>query len=316
MMRDTQTGSQKLAPILSQYELYLQEERGLSPTSCRHYLHKVESFLRFCDRHAPALFLPANWELSDLRLKDIQVFLKDFLQARQRKPNTLSIYLIAIRSFFKFLYKKQFIEVNPVRNFTLKISILDLNLPPVTAEEIQKLFVFPIPTTLEGCRNQALIEMVYGLGLTPPQLASLQRIELQSNQIILIWKTHSSEKPLGQKAFNVLQHYQDYRQSQLTQLGLTEAAFWIQITGKKLSGKELTEIIQQQIDRVGIENLSAKQLSALSAKHFVAQGADIRSLQKYRGNKGISHLEQFESKDFQSISERFAKAHLRNQSTD
>ncbi len=306
----------ELEEIISQYRVYLQVEKGLQPGTYTVYLSAVQYFVSFCKKHYEQLFLPENWQLSDLGTRELEFFLREHLKVRNWKTNTVISYLNSIRSFFRFLHEKKMIQKNPIRHFTMKQQMQELIFSNISEEEIQQLFQKTLEPTFEGYRNRLLLEMFYGLGITPSKLVKIDHVELdKENGTVKITSGKQTRKlPIAPPAAEVLRHYLLERNVILEQTQQQTSAFLINHAGKKLTRKKVGEILKQELESIGLIGERIHILRNLSTKHFADHGADVRSLQMHRDMKRISTLEAFKNETFDTVLEQFKKLHIREHS--
>ncbi|MBF0286547.1 MAG: tyrosine-type recombinase/integrase [SAR324 cluster bacterium] len=307
----------ELEAIISQYRVYLQVEKGLQPGTYTVYLSAVQYFVSFCTEYHDQLFLPDQWQLSDLGIRELEFFLREHLKSRKWKTNTVISYLNSVRSFFRFLHEKQFIKKNPIRHFTMKQQMQELIFSNISEEEIRQLFQKPVEQTFDGYLNRLLLEMFYGLGITPSKLVKIDFVELdkENGKIKITSGKQIRILPIALPAIEVLKHYLMKRRIILEQTKSQVSAFLINHGGKKLTRKKVGEILKKELEGIGLIGERVHILRNLSTKHFADHGADVRSLQKHRDMKRLSTLEAFKNETFDTVLQQFKKLHIREEQT-
>ena len=96
----------------------------------------------------------------------MEVFVREHLDKKKWKINTVSHYVTCIRSFFRFMTEKSYIQKSPVFHYTLPQEVKTLVLDQISEKDLMQLFQKPPPPTFQGYRARMLLEMVYGLGIT------------------------------------------------------------------------------------------------------------------------------------------------------
>ena len=104
---------------IEEFSLYLQAEKIFSEGTILLYKTVLERFFQFCSQNQNELVLPKNWEYSDIRVRDLEAFLATDKKENQRFHETQVTYLSGIRSFFRYLVEKNFIETNPFQHYVL-----------------------------------------------------------------------------------------------------------------------------------------------------------------------------------------------------
>ena len=306
----------ELGRIISQYATHLQVEKGLQPSTYTVYLHGVRYFFSFCSTHYQKLFLSENWTLEDLGVRELEFFFREHLAVKHWKINTVVSYLNSIRSFFHFLHEKGFLQKNPIRHYTMKGEAHELVIANISEAQIQQLFQNPPEAHFEGYRNRLMLELFYGLGVTPTKLAQIERIEIakEAQAIHIHAPQHSRTLPIATPALVVLEGYLAARQQVLAQTQQPTTAFWINKLGKKLTRKKMIEVFKKELARIGVIGEHVQILRNLSSQHFANHGADVRSLQRHRAMKSFQTLERFKDESFEAVLQQFKKIHLRDSS--
>ncbi len=303
----------KLSRIISQYATYLQVEKGLQPGTYTVYLSGVRYFFSFCTKHYQKLFLPENWGLEEIGVRELEFFFREHLQARHWKINTVISYLTSIRSFFHFLHEKEFLKKNPIRHYTMKQEVQELVIANIEEEEIKQLFQNPPEASFAGYRNRLMLEMFYGLGITPTKLTRIDQVRFdeEKQQIHIASGKQTRILPMAPPAAKVLQQYLLARQIILEHTRHQTTAFLINEHGKKLTRKKIIEAFKKELARIGVIGEHVHVLRNLSTKHFTDHGADVRSLQTQRDMKSFHALELFKDESFETVLRQFKKLHLR-----
>lgn len=308
----------ELKRIISQYATYLQVEKGLQPGTYTVYLSGVRYFFSFCTKHYQKLFLSEDWGLQEIGVRELEFFFREHLEVRHWKINTVISYLNSIRSFFHFLHEKAFLPKNPIRHYTMKQEVQELVIANISEEAIQRLFQAPPEENFVGYRNRLLLELFYGLGITPTKLTRIEKMAWEEEtQMIHI---HSGNQvrslPIAQPALAVLKRYLSARQMILDHSQQTTTAFWINEAGKKLTRPKMIAAFKKELARIGVIGEHVQILRDLSSKHFANHGADVRSLQTHRDRKSLQAMELFKDESFETVLEQFKKLHIRETSSD
>ncbi len=306
----------ELSRIISQYGIYLQVEKGFQPGTYHVYLSNVRFFFTFCCKCHDKLFLSDDWRLSDIGVRELEFFFREHLRVRHWKVNTVISYLTSIRSFFRFLQENSYLKKNPIRNYTMQENARELVIANITESEIRQLFQEPPEPSFEGYRNRLMLELFYGLGITPSKQIRIVQVRLdETRQTVRITSGQQTRMlPIAKPAMEVLKQYQVARQVIIDHSGQPSSSFLINESGKKLTRKRMIEAFKKELARIGLVGEHAQILRNLSTKHFAEHGADVRSLQTQRDMQSFHRLDLFKDESFETMLIQFKKMHLRESS--
>jgi tyrosine recombinase XerC len=251
-------------------------------------------------------------EVENIRLNDIRPFL-GWLHDKGMKKNTLRLRISAIKSFFKFLHKKELIDSNPAS--LIVTPKRDKKLPSFllqneVADLIEKFHGEDNSIVL---RNKALIELIYSCGLRISEALQLRADDANrfSDSIKVIGKGNKERYvPLGRKAAEALKEYLETRASMCPDH--KEAALFINKKGKALSTNAAYRIIHNAMK--GITESKQKSPHVLRhsfATHMIDNGADIRSVSEMLGHSSLSTTQVYTHVSVERLKEAYKKAHPR-----
>ena len=268
--------------ILSQFLNYLIVEKGLSKNTLMAYSHDLTRFL------------------DHLRQKGIQDILKvgkfdvrSFLLTLKKQrfsTRTIVRYLVAIRTFFRFMIQEGILEVNPVEE--LESPKMAKTLPKIlTLKEVDQLLEQPNSQIPLGVRDRAMLEMLYATGMRVSEL-----VQLRMNQVnleggyVLVYGKGSKERivPLGSEVMKWVDLYLKTARIKLAKGGESPFLF-ITRSGKGMSRQRFWRMIKVYGQRAGIRKRITPHLIRHSfASHLLERGADLRSVQMMLGHVDIS----------------------------
>jgi site-specific recombinase XerD len=256
------------------YKNYLSLEKGRSQGTIKEYLRKIRIFL--------------NW-LKQNNIKkindDVIYNFRIFLNNKNLSLKTQSYYLIALRSFFKFLKKRNIKTYDPFKIELPKISEREINI--LTDEELNRLLDSPNLANLKGLRDKALLETLFSSGLRVSELCSLNKdIDLNKGEIVVKGKGNKFRIVfLSQKAKKAIKDYLDKRKDD-------NPALFINLsknkTFKRLTPRGVEKIIKFYAKKVGIlKKITPHTLRHQFATDLLSSGADLRAIQLLLGHKNI-----------------------------
>ena len=170
---------------IEEFSLYLQAEKIFSEGTILLYKTVLERFFQFCSQNQNELVLPKTWRYSDIRVRDLEAFLATDKKENQRYHETQVTYLSGIRSFFRYLVEKNFIETNPFQHYVLSRGFREMILIDDAISEIKKdLEVFQVK--YDNWFNESSL---YEKGLIQKSIKNLKHNEVEKKDGALWFKS-------------------------------------------------------------------------------------------------------------------------------
>ncbi len=287
------------------FKRYLQLERGLSSNSINAYLNDVRKLEAYCSYK--------NLVLQNIQTKDIQQFLV-FVNEFHISPFTQARLLSGLKTFFNFLQLEYQLEKNPTTliespRLSRKIpSVLDIH-------EIETLIAAIDLSTLEGMRNKAILEMLYGCGLRVSELVNLKISNLYLDvEFIKVEGKGNKERliPIGQHALKYLKMYlEEVRVHFPVKPGFEDVVF-LNRRGASLSRVMVFIVIKDLAKKIGLQKeISPHTFRHSFASHLVEGGADLRAVQDMLGHESITTTEIYTHIDKEYLQSVITQYHPR-----
>ncbi len=215
--------------------------------------------------------------------------------------------LAALRTFFKFLCREGILALNPVHKVTS--PKLGSKLPQfLYLEQMEKLLAASDCTTLLGCRNQVIIELLYGSGLRVSELISLNKEDLDPDSRLIRVKGKGEKErvvPLTRYAIEAIQAYLALRQDALS-------ALFLNYQGSRLSVRSIRRILDKLVSKISLgQHVHPHMLRHSFATHLLDGGADLRSVQELLGHEKLSSTQIYTHLTRERLKEVYTQAHPR-----
>ena len=150
---------------------YLVEEKHVSDNTLDSYRRDTEHFLSFLSN-------VRNVDPLSVKVEDIEAYV-EYLHDSHKSISTVTRSVASIRSFFQYLIATGQTDENPARS--VKLERPPKKLPQsLTSREIDLLLNQPDPREPKGCRDKAMLELLYATGIRSSEL-----VELNVNDIDL-----------------------------------------------------------------------------------------------------------------------------------
>ena len=288
---------------------YLGDERRSSALTVETYSRDLRSFRSYVREQG----LPA-----DARKLDI-VALRGFLASlfRDNQASTMKKKVSAIRSFFKFLLKRQVITQNPASG--LRSPKIAKSLPRFLTVD-QAFRVMDAPPKEEKrakplkARDQALLETLYGTGVRVGELAgmNIEHCDLSESSVRVLGKGGKERiVPLGRSAVEAIQDYLPARRGlQVKAKDCDPDALWLSRTGRRLSVRQVQNIVRRHGTLgAGRSDLHPHAMRHSCATHLLDAGADLRSIQELLGHSSLSTTQKYTHVSVDRLMEVYDRAH-------
>ena len=214
--------------------------------------------------------------VEDLNILVIDNFI-DTLSLRGYKPKTIKNKIVVIRSFIKFLYAKNLIDIRPEaieipRTVEVEANFLD--------EEEQ----FALIKSARKLRDKALIMTILSSGLRASEILNLKEDDLYRRSLIVSRGKGGKPRvtfidPLTEKSIREYHHKRE----------VDSVFVFANSFGKPLSRQYLSRMISETAIRAGIKKrVSAHTLRHSFATNMLRKGARIEDVQPLMGHSNIS----------------------------
>lgn len=295
-MNEKTTGSRpsELAAFLH----YLSSERGLSPHTIEAYSADLERFLTASKKQIQAL-----------TVEDVISHMVD-LQNQEYASSSRARAMIAIKVFFRFLFKEGILPVD--LGIMLDTPKLWQTLPDIlSAEEVTLLLAAPDLNTNRGIRDKAILELLYATGVRVSELVNLRIYDVDDDQIRVFGKG-SKERiiPVSSRAINAVDVYLSRVRSLYE--SETEEKLFLSLKGKSLDRVSVWTLVKEAARKAGIKkNIFPHALRHSFASHLLDGGADLRIIQEILGHAHISSTDRYTHVSLGKLHEHFKNFHPR-----
>lgn len=283
---------------IKSYTDYLRIERGLSKNAIDSYRHDVLKLYGLLQSHGE---LP-----SPVSVSQDQVLAAVYEAAKTINARSQSRFISGLKSFFNYLIFEKYREDNPVD--VVETPKLGRALPPtLSTQEIDKLVAAIDRSSLEGQRNVAIIETLYGCGLRVSELIGLQLSNLffEEGFIKVLGKGNKERYvPLNPHTEKFLKLYiNEVRPLQKPKEEALDTVF-LNRRGSGLTRAMIFTIVKQLAAAIHLQkNISPHSFRHSFATHLLENGADLRVIQQLLGHESITTTEIYMHLDRSHLAE-------------
>ena len=288
---------------LKEYESYLKTEKKAS-------LNTLSSYLR--DIHQYAGWLEGeNLTAEQAGQADVERYVK-YLSAKGKSVATVTRSLASMKSFYNFLIGAGIVTINPVRGITP--AKVERKLPQIlTSKEVDLFLEQPDPSDAKGCRDKAMLELLYATGIRVSELIglNLEHINLSAGFVRCVGRNKERIIPLYPAAVRALANYVTQVRPQMIEHP-DEKALFVNMNGERMSRQGFWKIIKHYQEKAGIrKDITPHTLRHSFAAHLLENGADLRSIQEMLGHADISSTQIYAQLVNQKLKDVYNKAHPR-----
>ena len=266
---------------------HVEIEKGNSLKTVNNYDYYLSRFFEFAKVSSPT-------DITDDTIREFRLYLNRQpgvkirgQQAATLKKNTQNYHLIALRSFLRYLMKRDIKSLSPERIELAKTKERSLDL--MGSDELTRLLDAPDKNTPIGLRDKAILELFFSTGLRLAELCSLNRdLDLSKEEFSIRGKGEKVRVVfLSDSAKDAIRVYLKSRKD------LDEPLF-IQYSrngakGNRLTSRSIERIVRTAAIKAGISKKVTPHVIRHSfATDLLSNGADIRSVQMMLGHANIA----------------------------
>lgn len=265
---------------------YLVNQKNVSDNTLDSYLRDVEHFLSFLKEQQ------VN-EPGDVDEIQMNLYVER-LTALKKSNATITRNVASIRCFYYFLIQSGMAKENPAKN--IKLEKVSKKLPQIlTGNEIELLLSQPDPTEPKGCRDKAMLELLYATGIRSSELVDLNVEDVNLQAGILRCKSDKAERriPIYAAAVSAVSDYITRVRSLILSPDGGQALF-TNLNGKRLTRQGFWKIVKGYAEQAGIiKEITPHTLRHSFALHLLENGADLKDIQVMLGHADISSTQVY-----------------------
>ncbi len=278
--------------LIIEFMEYLEIEKGYSALTIHEYRHYLMHFYNWLTENYGSV------KPEDLNLEIVRKYRLYLAQLRNRdgfqlKRVTQSYYIIALRSFLRYLVVQRDIDTLSPDKIELpkqKPRSVDF----LNMDQVERLLTSPRISDEAGLRDRAILETLFSTGLRVSELVMLDRdkINLERREFGVRGKGNKLRVVfLSDTAAHWIQRYLEARRDNFKPLFIRYSGSKdTQKDGKKmrLTARSMQNIVAKYAKRCGLPlKVSPHTLRHSFATDLLISGADLRSVQEMLGHESI-----------------------------
>ncbi len=294
--------------ILEQFRAYIIVEKNFSEHTAKAYVSDVLSFLIWLEE-------VDSTSVDFGRMREYLRFLHKF----NYKKTTVARKISALRTFYKYLYREQLVENNPVSGISAPKK--EKNLPKfLSKDEIEQILNNVNIESPAGFRNRAILELLWATGMRISELSGLNfgDLNLEHNEIKVLGKGAKERIVLvTERAKSYLERYINNARALVAQ-GFDippkdeESPVFINNTGFRLNPKTVRNVINSTVEKISLPKKVTPHVFRHSfATYLLENGADLRVVQELLGHASISNTQIYTHISTKHLTDTYNKTHPR-----
>lgn len=292
-----------MVDYLTGFIVYLETTKSASANTIDAYKRDISQYLDY-------VINIKKKNLSDISTSDVLDFI-ELLQKKRKSESTIVRCAASVRCFYKYLIAIGEAHQNPALG--LKLSHEKKRLPEIlTSEEVDLLLSQPSCEDFKGCRDKAMLELLYATGIRVSELVSLNISDINLELGILYCRGEYKSRiiPVYKDAIDAVMNYLVLLGNEY-QLDSNRALF-VNHNGGRLSRQGFWKIIKQYAKQAGInKTITPHTLRHSFAAHLLENGADLKSIKEMLGHADISSTQVYTQIVSNHFREVYNKCHPR-----
>lgn len=279
---------------------YCEVEKGLSPISTKNYDNFLRMFVEWLRQNKLDHIKPH--ELTEKIIWNYRLYLsrRHDDKGTYIKKTTQNYYLIALRNLLKYLTDKDTLSYPAEKIKLPRLTEKDKQIKFLKLEQIEKLMNMPDEVSTIGCRDRAILAVLFSTGMRVSELVSLNIEQLDVKNLISK-KIDNLELSISGKggklrtvyfsprSLKCLGRYLKKRINDLrSPLFLNHSRNLGDDDEGRLSTRSVERLVKKYVAMAGLPvKATPHTLRHSFATDLLSQGADLRSVQELLGHKNI-----------------------------
>jgi len=306
--------------LKSQFLEHLEIETGRSQKTIENYDHYLNRFLNWSKAEKPQ-------DITEDLVRNYRIWLNRFQDenGRNLKKITQNYYIIALRSFLKYLAKKD-IKTLPAEKVEVG-KIVRKEVEFLEAEEVERILEAANSADFKSLRDRAMLELLFSSGLRVSELTNINRdrLDLKKQEFAVRGKGEKLRVVfVSDTAKKALERYLDKRTDIDPALFVrdvkSQEKFQPKVGENRKNVKDTLRLTPRSVQRMVkyyaakagiIKDVHPHTLRHSFATDLLINGADIRSVQEMLGHSSITTTQIYTHITNQQLKEVHKAFHAR-----
>ena len=283
---------------------FLRQERRLSIHTIISYEADLKQFQSFFSDYS------SNQKIETADKRAIRSWIVE-LSLKNLSPKSINRKIATLKSFFKFLIKREIIEVNPTANInSLKT---DQKIPNFIKEkDINYLFDnLKVENNFEGQRDLLILELLYGTGIRISELINLKtkNINITKKEIKVLGKRNKERIiPIHDHILNQIDRFTNKKNDIIS----NQEYLLCTKKGDQLYPMLIYRIVKKHLSSlINSKQYNPHLLRHTFATHILNKGGDLNSIKDLLGHESLAATQIYTHNSIEKLKETFKASHPR-----
>ena len=284
---------------------YLRLERNYSERTIVSYRTDLKEFEEFLEKTETGL------GFTEVHTDNVRNWISDLMD-EGRKATSVNRKLSSLRSFYRFLLRKNWITVNPM----LKIVGPKKKKPLpsfVREKDMNRLLDgLSFGEGFVGVRDRTILEMFYATGMRLSELIGLDDVDVDfSAKLVKVTGKRNKQRliPFGNELAEDLLIYNKVRNETFPE---GTEAFFVRKDGKRMYPMQVYRIVKRNLSKVvTLKKRSPHVLRHTFATAMLNDNAELKAVQELLGHESLATTEVYTHATFEELKKVYEQAHPR-----
>lgn len=271
--------------FVAKYQNYLVQIKHASDNTVLSYLRDIRQFASYLSSTGASVQSVSKEHVSQY---------VSWMQAQGKSSASVARCLASLKGFYNYLIGEGEVESNPVSTITVEHAAKKL--PQIlTGREVDLLLSQPQNNDPKGCRDKAMLELLYATGIRVSELIALDvtDVSIPGEYVRCESKGKVRVIPLYRSAIESLSRYINDIRPQLVS-DLDEPSLFVNMSGERMTRQGFWKLIKYYQEKAQIDkDITPHTLRHSFAAHLLENGADLRSIQEMLGHSDISSTQVY-----------------------
>lgn len=288
--------------LINDFLNYLTHERAYSSHTVMSYGNDLREFDAYLENTEEQIELP--YADADL----VRRWAME-LMATGMKATSVNRKLSSLRTFYKYLLKKEAIKVSPMQNVNGPKKTKPL--PQFVREaDMERLLDKPsAPATWQEARDRLIVQLFYETGIRLSELVGLDDADVDFGRMaIKVTGKRNKQRivPIGQGLADGIRCYMEMRG------GSVDSALFLTDKGSRVYPNWVYRLVRRELSRVvTLKKRSPHVLRHTFATAMLNNDAELEAVKELMGHESVSTTQIYTHTTFEELKKAYKQAHPR-----
>ncbi len=275
-----------MTDYIAEFEGYLINDKQVSSNTLESYLRDISQFAVYAASKGLTSASAAG-----------AAFISEYialLSAEGRSNATLTRVSASLRCYYQYLLSCGIVTANPAKG--IKLAKAEKKLPEIlTGKEIMLLLSQPDIVDSKGCRDKAMLELLYATGIRVTELIDLKIHDFNPEIGILHLHNKKGERivPMYPAAIKAVSDYLSRVRGRIV-YDPEEEALFTNMNGQPLTRQGFWKIVKAYAKSANIKkDITPHTLRHSFATHLLENGAQLKDIKEMLGHSDISSTQVY-----------------------